>query len=359
MNRKVRIAHVAPVATTIPAAKGGSVEQVTALLTEELVRRGHDVTLFATGNTQTSAQLAATFPLGYWDDQDLWPWEHYEMVNLAAACERADEFDIIHYQAAYYPMSTAFSRLVKPPMVQTLHHQPYPEQVALWRYHAETNFVAISEYQRRAITDLNCVGTIYHGIDIENFPFRAEPEDYLVFLGRFIAGKGVVEAIEVARRVGMRLLIAAPENDYFHEMVKQHIDGHQIEYVGEIGHQAKTELLGGAKAMLYPVQAGEPFGLVLIEAMACGTPVAALNLGAVPEIVEDGIGGHVTSSLDEMIEKLPEVFALPRERVRSYVESKFSVAAMTDGYEAVYSRLVSSPSVKGVNRRGRMRAKAG
>lgn len=338
-HRSLRIAHVAPVATTIPAPKGGSVEEVTALLTEELVRRGHDVTLFATGNTKTSARLAATFPHGYWEDQDMWPWEHYEMVNLAAACERADEFDIVHYQAAYYPMSTAFSRLIRTPMVQTLHHQPYQEQVALWKYHAETNFVAISEHQRSAMDGLNCAGTIHHGIDIENFPYRAEPEDYLVFLGRFTAGKGILEAIEIARRTGMRLRIAAPENEYYLNHVKQQVDGSQIEYLGELGLQDKARLLGGAKAMLYPVQAAEPFGLVLIEAMACGTPVAALDLGAAAEILCPGVGGVAARNLDELIGRLPEVFALPREQVRGYVESKFSVSAMTDGYEALYQRL--------------------
>ncbi|HZS08535.1 MAG TPA: glycosyltransferase family 4 protein [Blastocatellia bacterium] len=342
MTKKLRIAHVAPVATTIPASKGGSVEQVTALLTEELVRRGHDVTLFATGNTVTSARLAAVFPHGYWEDIDMWPWEHYEMINLAAACERADEFDVIHYQAAYYPMSTAFSRLIRTPMVQTLHHQPYPEQVALWKYHAESNFVAISEYQRSALGGLNCVATVHHGIDVGEFPFSAAPEDYLVFLGRFTAGKGILQAIEIARRVGMRLIIAAPENEYFHEFVKQHIDGRVIEYVGELDHADKTKLLGGARAMLYPVQAGEPFGLVLIEAMACGTPVAALRLGAVPEIVIDGVSGASASDIDELIERLPEVMALPRGRVRSHVESKFSVEAMTDGYVELYERIVAA-----------------
>lgn len=345
MKQRLKIAHVAPVATTIPAPKGGSVEQVTALLTEELVRRGHDVTLFATGNTRTSAHLAATFPHGYWEDEDMWPWEHYEMVNLAAACERADEFDVIHYQAAYYPMSTAFSRLIRTPMVQTLHHQPYPQQVSLWKHHAEANFVAISEYQRRAFDGINCAATIYHGVDVESFPFRPDPEDYLVFLGRFTPGKGVLQAIEIARRTSLRLLIAAPENDYFHEAVKPQVDGRLIEYVGELDHKGKTRLLGGARAMLYPVQAGEPFGLVLIEAMACGTPVAALRLGAVPEIVCEGVSGHAADDIEGLITNLPAVFALSREQVRRYVASKFSVMAMTDGYLALYQRLAASSSL--------------
>lgn len=342
MNNKLRIAQVAPVATSIPAPKGGSVESVTALLTEELVRRGHDVTLFATGNTVTSAKLHATFPHGYWQDQDMWPWEHYEMVNLAAACERAADFDVIHYQAAYYPMSTAFTRLIRTPLVQSIHHQPPHEQVALWQYHPESNWIAISEYQRSALVGLKCVGVVPHGIDLENFPYSEQPADYLVFLGRFTYGKGILQAIEVAKRAGMPLKIAAPENDYYHEEVKQQVDGRQIQYLGELNHAEKTALLGGAKALLYPMQLPEPFGLVLIEAMACGTPVAALNLGAVPEIVVDGVSGFVSQTLDELLARLPQVFALPRAAVRAYVEQKFSVSTMTAGYEAMYRRIVQA-----------------
>ncbi|HKX29163.1 MAG TPA: glycosyltransferase family 4 protein [Blastocatellia bacterium] len=327
-------------ATTIPAPKHGSVEQVTALLTEELVKRGHDVTLFATGNTQTTARLHAIFPHGYWENIDMWPWEHYELTNLAAACEQADDFDVIHYQAAFYPMSLAFSRLVKTPMVHTLHHQPYPEQVKLWNRYAETNFVAISNYQRQALVGLNCAATIYHGLALEDFTFSSEPEDYLAFLGRFTAGKGVLQAVEIAKRAGERLLIAAPMDDYYHEFVAPHVDGRQIEYVGELDQRGKVEFLGKAKALLYPIQIGEPFGLVLTEAMACGTPVAALNKGAVPEVVVDGVSGYTAEDLDELIAKLPQVYGLSRAGVRRFTEERFSAEVMTDGYIELYERLV-------------------
>jgi glycosyltransferase involved in cell wall biosynthesis len=341
-GRKFRIAQVAPVATTIPAPKHGSVEQVTALLTEELVKRGHDVTLFATGNTDTRARLHSVFPHGYWENTDMWPWEHYELTNLAAACERAYEFDVIHYQAAFYPMSIAFSRLVKTPMVHTLHHQPFPEQVKLWAHYAEANFVAISEYQRSVLEGLNCAATIHHSLKMCEFPFNGNPKDYLVFLGRFTPGKGVLQAIEIARRTGERLLIAAPEDDYYRDFVKSHVDGEQIEYIGEVCHSGKVELLGGAKALLYPIQIGEPFGLVLIEAMACGTPVAALKKGAVPEIVADGINGYTAEDLDGLIAKLPDVYALPREQVRRYAEEHFSAEVMANNYITLYERLVSA-----------------
>src|SRR5262245_61868333 len=340
-KHRLRIAHIAPVATTIPAEKSGSVELVSALLTEELVKRGHDVTLFATGTTRTSAKLFATFPQGYWENLDMWPWEHFELVHLAAACERADQFDVIQYQAAYYPMSLAFTPLIKTPMAHTLHHQPFPEQRDLWSCYPEANLVAISNYQRNALNGLNCAAVIPHGIDLRDFKFSDKADDYLVFFGRFTEGKGPLQAIEVAKRMGMRLLMAAPESGYYYDEVERHVDGKQIVYLGELGQEEKVELLGGARAMIYPMQIGEPFGLVLIEAMACGTPVAALNKGAVPEIVIDGVSGYVTDTLDELVAKLPEVMALPRGPVRRHAEAHFSAEAMTDGYEALYFRLVA------------------
>src|SRR5262245_38876009 len=341
ISRRLKIAHVAPVATTIPAAKSGSVEMVSALLTEELVRRGHEVTLFATGRTVTSAQLFATFPNGYWENADMWPWEHYELAHLATACERADQFDVIQYQAAYYPMSLSFTRLIKTPMAHTLHHQPHPEQRDLWLCYPEANLVAISNYQRGALEGLNCAAVIPHGLDLQNFRFSEKPDDYLVFLGRFTDGNGPLQAIEVAKRAGMRLMMAASESGYYYEAIEPLVDGRQIVYLGELGHKEKVELLGGARAMVYPMQVGEPFGLVLIEAMACGTPVAALAKGAAPEIVIDGVSGYATETLDELVDKLPLVMDLPREAVRRHAEAHYSVEAMTDSYEALYHRLVA------------------
>jgi len=341
ISRRLKIAHVAPVATTIPAAKSGSVEMVSALLTEELVRRGHEVTLFATGRTVTSAQLFATFPNGYWENADMWPWEHYELAHLATACERADQFDVIQYQAAYYPMSLSFTRLIKTPMAHTLHHQPQPEQRDLWLCYPEANLVAISNYQRGALEGMNCAAVIPHGIDLHNFRFSDSPDDYLVYLGRFTEGKGPLHAIEVAKRAGMRLLMAAPDSGYYYDVIEPLVDGNQIVYLGELDHKEKVELLCGARAMIYPIQVGEPFGLVLIEAMACGAPVAALAKGAAPEIVMDGVGGYVSETLDEMVEKLPDVMSLPRDAVRRHAEAHYSVEAMTDRYEALYYRLVA------------------
>ena len=313
---------------------------MTSLLTEGLAARGHDVTLFATADSKTKAKLSAIYPHGYWHDENMWPWELYEMLNLAAAVERAGEFDIIHYEAAYYPMSLAFTRLSRTPIVQTLHHSPSPAEVALWARYPEAPFVAISNEQKLLLSGANVVGTVLHGIDTDNFTFRETPDDYLLFLGRFTAGKGVVQAIDVAKRVGMKLILAAAEDDYYRQHVAPHVDGSQIIYYGEADFDAKVKLFGGARALLYPVQAREPFGLVLAEAMACGTPVVALDLGAVREVVDEGVTGMAFNTLDEMAAGLKAVFTLDRRRVRDRAVARFGVERMVNEYVAIYERVI-------------------
>lgn len=336
----MRIAQVGPVATSIPPERSSSVELMTSLLTEGLVAAGHEVTLFATGTSRTRASLHATFPRGYGEDMSMWPWEAYELFNVAAAVERAAAFDIIHCQAMYWPMGLAFSRLSATPVVQTLHHAPSPGEVALWSRYPDAPFIAISEEQQRLLTGLNVVGVVPHAIDTGAFAFRAAPDDYLVFLGRFTEGKGVLQAIEVARRAGLRLRLAAPENEYYRDVIAPLVDGTRVEYVGEVNHAGKVALLGGARAMLYPVQAGEPFGLVLAEAMACGTPVAALDRGAVREVVDDGVTGGIFGSLAALEAGLPRVLALDRAAVRRRAEARFGIARMVEDYVAVYRRVI-------------------
>ena len=339
---QLRIAVVGPVAQPIPPRRSGSVESVTALLSEGLVAGGHDVTLFATGSSTTTAELHATFPLGYHEDPELWPWELCELMNLAAAIERAEDFDVIHYQAEYAPISLAFTRLTATPVVVTLHHAPTASEVALWSRYPEAPFVAVSEAQKALLPGLNVVKTIHHAVDVGTLVPHAEPDDYLVFMGRFTAGKGVLPAIQIARRAGMRLVLAAAENEYYSEVVAPLVDGVSVSYAGELGLAEKTSLLGRARALLYPVQASEPFGLVLAEAMACGTPVAALRRGAVGELVDDGVTGRIFDSLDELVEGLPSVLALDRRTVRTRAVERFGPGRMVDEHVDVYTRLVEA-----------------
>jgi len=343
MTRPLRIAQVGPMATSIPPSGSSSVELFTSLLTEGLVARGHSVTLFATGTSRTSATLHATLSKGYGEDLSAWPWELCELLNLSAALERASEFDVIHYQAMSWPISLPLTRLVSVPLVQTVHHAPSPDEIRLWARYPEAPFVAISHEQASLLAGLNVVATIHHGVDTDAFTFADSPRDYVLFLGRFTEGKGVLQAIEIAKRACVRLVLAAPENDYYRTVVAPHVDGTQITYVGEVGHAEKVALFGGAQALLYPVQTGEPFGLVLAEAMACGTPVAALDRGAVREIVEHGVTGGVFSSLDQLVDGLPAVIALDRASVRARTVARFGLPRMIDAYEEVYAKLASTP----------------
>ena len=315
---------------------------MTSLLTEGLVARGHDVTLFATADSTTKAKLHAIYPHGYWHDENMWPWELYEMLNLAAAVERAAEFDIIHYEAAYYPMSLAFARLSPTPIVQTLHHAPSDgggrTLVALSRSAVRRDLERAGPPPGGPQRRRHRAARHRHG----QLHVPETPDDYLLFLGRFTEGKGVLQAIEIARRVGMRLVLAAAEDQYYRDTIAPHVDGTRIVYHGEADYAAKVKLYGGARALLYPIQAREPFGLVLAEAMACGTPVAALDRGAVREVVDDDVTGFVFSDLEQMVNELPRVFGLDRRRVRERAVARFGVQRMVDEYIAVYRRIVEA-----------------
>ena len=338
----LRIALVAPVAQSVPPARSGSIEAVTDLLARGLVAQGHDVTLFAAGSSDTPATLHATFPRGYHADESLWPWELCELFNLSAAVEHAAAFDVIHAQAEYAPLGLAYARLSPTPLVHTVHHWPSETEVALWSHYPEAPFIAVSAAQARRLAGLTVAGVVHHAVDPARLPFRPATDDYLLFLGRFVAGKGVVEAIDVARRCGMRLVLAAAENDYYRQIVAPLVDGNRIVYRGEVDPTARAALLGGARALLYPVQAEEPFGLVLAEAMTCGTPVAALDRGAVGELVDEGTTGGVFDDLDDLVAGLPRIVALDRGRVRARALERFHPDRMVEGYAALYAGLAAA-----------------
>lgn len=338
----LRVALVAPVATTVPPPRSGSIETMTALLADGLVARGHDVTLFAVAGSTTAAHLEATFALGYRDGSREWPWELCELFNLSAALRRAREFDVIHCQAESYPMSLAFEGLVDTPLLHALHYSPTAEEAAMWRRYPAAPLVALSEEQARHLVGLNVIATIPHGLDLQRFPFRTDAADYLLFLGRFTPGKGVLTAIDIARRVGVPIQLAAEANAYYREHVAPLVDGERVRYVGELGHDAKVALVAGARALLYPVQSAEPFGLVLAEAMACGTPVAAFRIGAAAELIDHGVTGGLFDGADALVAGLPDVMALDRAAVRARATARFGADRMVDAYAALYRRLAAA-----------------
>jgi glycosyltransferase involved in cell wall biosynthesis len=341
----MRIAQVAPLAEPVPPELYGGTERVVSLLTEELVRRGHEVTLFASGDSQTKATLVPVtqeaLRLG---PEDLDP-NLYQTLELGLVFERADEFDVIHSHVDYFALP--FTRLVETPVVTTLHGRlDLPGLQMMYEKYSSAPVVSISDSQREPIPGANWAGTVYNGTDTASFTFREQGGESFVYVGRICPEKNVEGAIAIARRTGVPLRIAAkvdPVDAEYHEsVIEPLIDGQHIEYLGELGGADKDELLGSARALLFPIDWPEPFGLAMAEAMACGTPVLALRRGSVPEVVEDGVTGFVRDSEEELAELADEVARLSRRACRERVDRLFSVAAMTDGYETVYSSLASA-----------------
>ena len=341
MSRRLRIALVAPVAVALPPQGSRSVALLTSLLAERLVARGHDVTLFATADSTTTARLHATHANGYEQDPAMWPWQMFELLNIAAAVERAAAFDLIHYQADDQPFSLAFARVCPVPLLHTVHHWPAAEELALWRTYPDALFTAVSDSQAQAMTGLTIVGVVPNGIDVDAFPLQRHADDgHVLFVGRFTEGKGAAQAVAIARQAGMPLVLAGPENGFYRNHLQALVDGRQVIYAGAVEHARMHALYGRARALLYPVQQAEPFGLVLAEAMACGTPVAALDRGAVAEVVTDGVSGGVFESVEALAAGLPAVCALARHDVRADVVPRLGADRMAEGYEVLYARVV-------------------
>jgi glycosyltransferase involved in cell wall biosynthesis len=336
VSRPLRIAQIAPIAHPVGPGAGDSVEQLVWLLCEELHRRGHQVTLFATGDSSTSASLHSVYQHGYEHDEVLWDWRLHESLNAAAAFERAEQFDVIHSHAYHYAL--AFTRLVATPVVQTYHVEVDQDVLDAYRRHPQLYMVAISEWQRSTLTGLAKLSVIHNGIDTAAFPFGLERGEHLVFLGRMIADKGPLQAIKLARTLELPLTLAGAATDYFEQTVRPLIDGEQIRYLGEVSHEQRGELLAGAGALLLPLTYPEPFGLVMVEAMACGTPVVATGIGAVPEIVEQGITGCHAPSAQALGECVGRALELDRAAVRARAVERFDYKRMVDEHEALYER---------------------
>lgn len=340
----MRIAQIAPLWETVPPPAYGGIELVVSLLTDELVRRGHDVTLFASGDSITLADLAAVHPKALRLDPTVKEPAIYEWMHLSALYMRADEFDLIHSHVGC--SSLPFAELVKTPTVHTLHGIFTPDNEKMFAFAHQQPYVSISNAQRKPHLGLNCVATVYNGIDVDRFNFYPQPAEppYLAFLGRISPEKGVHLAIEIAKRTGWHLKIAGKidkvDHAYYEAEIKPQIDGKQIQFLGEANHMQKNVLLGNAVATLFPITWREPFGLVMIESMAAGTPVVAMNLGSAPEVIVHGKTGFLCADMNECVSALDSIHQLNRLTCREHVVNHFSVKQMVDGYEAVYRQVL-------------------
>jgi len=346
----MRIAQVAPMYEAVPPHRYGGTERVVSYLTEELVRRGHAVTLFASGDSRTSARLVPTSAAALRERftlqemRDVAPALHLAMIG--EVMQRAGDFDVIHSHVDYFPW--AFAPFVSTPLLTTMHGRLdgayWPPLIERF---PKTPLVSISHHQRvpLALLHPHWVGTVYNGIPVDQFPFSEKPGDYFLFLGRIAVEKRPDWAVEVAKRTGIKLKVAAKvdpyDQEYFDHEIKPLFDHPLVEYLGEADEQEKRQLLAGAYALLFPIDWPEPFGLVQIEALACGTPVLAMNRGSVPELLRHGITALIGNSVDELVALAPRLGALDRRACRREAERRFSAGVMADGYEQVYARVIA------------------
>ncbi len=343
----MRIAQVAPLHESVPPRYYGGTERVVSWLTEKLVALGHDVTLFASGDSVTNAQLVKTCKKALrLDPECIDPLAHHVLM-MEEIFSRAEEFDIIHFHCDYLQFS--LSRRVKIPCVTTVHGRlDIPDLAALYKEFREVPLVSISDAQRGPLSWVNWTGTVHHGMPVGELPLYEEEGEYLAFLGRVSPEKGLHHAIEMAIRSGRELKIAAKvdraDRDYFEEKIKPLLDHPLIDFVGEIGDSEKGEFLGSAAALLFPIEWPEPFGLVMIEAMACGTPVIAYASGSVPEIVLDGVTGFLVRDVAEGVAAVKQIAEIDRRACREHFELNFSDDRMAREYLSIYQKLIHSKS---------------
>jgi glycosyltransferase involved in cell wall biosynthesis len=335
----MRIAQIATLSAPVGPETGGSVESLIWLLTRELVKLGHEVAVFGTAGSQADGEVVVTLPGPYARDGALDDWHLCEWVNLCRAVEQSGRFDVLHSHA--YLWGIPLQPFSSAPLVHTTHIVPDEDSARLWAAAPQSNVTAISRHQWSAFPDLKPAVIIPHGVDTTLFTFQEKPEDYVLYLGRFVSGKGPLLAIEAARSLGLRLVLAGPQNPYFREKIQPLVDGKNVEYAGFITGQKRDRLLGGARALIYPIQYPEAFGLVLAEAMLCGTPIAAMRLGAVPEIIEEGVSGFTATAREEFASIIPKCFGLDRRRIREQAQERFSVAQMARAYVSFYEKVAA------------------
>jgi len=336
----MRIAMLSPIAWRTPPRHYGPWENVASLIAEGLVSCGHDVTLFATADSQTSGALHAICPHGYEEDRSIIP-KVWECLHISELFENAGEYDIIHNHFDYLPLT--YTGLTNTPVVTTIHGFSSPGILPVYKkYNNKVFYVSISDSDRSP--ELDYIKTIHHGIDIKQFDFNSSPDDYLLFFGRIHNDKGARQAIEIARACNKKLLLAGiiQDQSYYDQYVAPHIDNEKVIYVGSADPVERNRLLGQACALLHPIQFDEPFGLSLIESMACGTPTIAFSRGSMPELIESGKNGFLVNNVDEAIEAVARIQEIDRAYCRRYVEKHFTVDRMVDKYIQVYEMILDS-----------------
>lgn len=339
----MRIAQIAPLQVAVPPKHYGGTERVIAELTDALVHLGHDVTLFASGDSHTQAHLVPFVATAQGFDPAMDALEAH-LALLTEVYRRADEFDVIHSHLEQ--VTLAFARCTLTPTVLTFHSRlDRPALVRLLQAYPDANYVSISESQRAPAPDVHWVATVPHGVDVHSFPFSSDFGAYLVFVGRISPEKRPERAIEIAKRAGVPLKIAAKtdakDRTYFRQVVEPLLHDPLIEFLGSVDERRKRTLMRGARALLLPIDWPEPFGMVFIEALACGTPVLTCPCGAAPEVVEDGVTGYIRSSVDDLVAAVRELPAIDRARCRQHAEQRFDTTRMADNYVHVYERLLA------------------
>ena len=341
----MRIAQVAPLIESVPPKHYGGTERIVSYLTEELVRAGHDVTLFASGDSVTNARLIASCERSLRKNERWKDPVAREVLLVDHVVEHAAEFDLIHFHTGY--LHFPICRYLPVPHVTTLHGRlDMPDMGPVFERFRDVPVISISNAQRQPLPRANWQATIYHGLPKELLAFQPNQGDYLAFLGRISPEKGVDRAIEIAKRVSMPLKIAAKvdraDRRYFKREIEPLLTQSHVEWVGEISDQQKNEFLGNAYALLFPIDWPEPFGLVMIEAMACGTPVIAYDRGSVPEVMENGVTGFIVSEIEQAVEAVGRVRDLSRARCRDVFEKRFTASRMANDYVNAFMRLADS-----------------